>query len=81
MKDFFVLLASVFHFILRLKIWAHWATLHLGEGNAQLCVRLWDLKAQTEVLILFPGSGNASGGQGLRERVNALCGQFRAEQC
>lgn len=31
-------------------------------------MRLWDPKVQAEVLILFPGSGNASGGQGPHER-------------
>lgn len=31
-------------------------------------MRLWDPKAQTEVLILFPGSGNASRGQGPHKR-------------
>lgn len=29
---------------------------------------LWDPEARAEVLILFPGSGNASGGQGPHER-------------
>lgn len=32
------------------------------------CVCLWDPEARAEVLILFPGSGNASGGQGPHER-------------
>lgn len=40
----------------------------LGRVNGQLCMRLWDPKARAEVLILFPGSGNASGGQGPHER-------------
>lgn len=31
-------------------------------------MRLWDPKVQAEVLILFPGSGNASKGQGPHER-------------
>lgn len=50
-----------------------WSTIQLrltglGQANAQLCMGLWDPKAKAEVLILFPGSGNASGGQGPHER-------------
>lgn len=39
-----------------------------AQSNGQLCVPLWDPQARAEVLILFPGSGNASGGQGPHER-------------
>lgn len=51
----------------------------LGRANGQLCTRLWDPEARAEVLILFPGSGNASRGQGPHEREMLLAA--RAERC
>lgn len=42
-------------------------------------MRLWDPTARAEVLILFPGSGNASGGQGPHEREMQSEARARAQ--
>lgn len=50
-----------------------------APSDGQLRGPLWGTpRARAEVLILFPGSGNASGGQGAAGERNAGCGQSRA---